>query len=259
MGHLRLGTLPRTKKWKAAVELLGAGSSVEEIAEAAAEASARDLGKAQEDATFQYVTQLLAELPLRARGPGFESYIRELGLAADSTTSVAGLLAGIDRAVDRRELRTGRTSDIGAMAKAALLEALSERMRGRLPSLFDPTATEVRRALASFSGGSEFAGLARDFFARLTYRSLDYYLSRELANHVGEGRRFASDADRTQFQRALSEHVFEASRIVEDFAGGWYGKTVWQRGALDQETINGFVSYAFKKLTSELARRRERA
>ena len=259
MGHLRLGTLAQTKKWQAVVDLLGGESTVEDIAEAAAGASARDLGRATEDTTFQFVTQLLTELPLRARGPEFQAYLTELGFPTDTASSVPGLLAGIDRVIDRRELETGRTSDIGAMAKAALLEALSERLRARLPTLFEPTATEVRRALASLSGGTEFAGLARDFFARLTYRSLDYYLSRELANHVGEGRRFASDADRTAFQRALSEHVFEASRIVEEFAGGWYGKTVWQRQALDRAATDGFARYAFKKMTSELARRRERA
>ena len=111
--------------------------------------------------------------------------------------------------------------------------------------------------MASFSSGTAFAGLARDFFARLTYRSLDYFLSRELANHTGEAKRFASDADRTAFQRDLAQHVFEASRIIEDYAGGWYGKTVWQKQALDQVAINKFTRYAFKKLRSELGRRRE--
>lgn len=126
-----------------------------------------------------------------------------------------------------------------------------------MPSLLEPTPADLRSALAAFSSGSGFAGLAREFFARLTYRSLDYFLSRELANHTGHGRRFASDADRTAFQNALAVHVFEASRIVEDFAAGWYGKTVWQKQELNQPAIDRFTRYAFKKLRSELGRRRE--
>ena len=111
--------------------------------------------------------------------------------------------------------------------------------------------------MGEFASGDRFAHLARDFFARLTYRSLDYYLSRELAKHIGQDRRFATDAQRVAFQRALAQHTFETSRIVREFAGGWFGKTVWQRQALDQDAINRFTDYAFKKMRSELGRRRD--
>ncbi|MEP4197262.1 MAG: hypothetical protein ABJL99_16690 [Aliishimia sp.] len=151
------------------------------------------------------------------------------------------------------------TSDPGELARSALLESLSIRLRDRLLSLLEPTPQEIRKASAAFSGGQVFAGLARDFFARLTFRSLDYYLSRELANHTGAGKRFADDAARVEFERALSQHTFEASRIVEEFAGGWYGKTVWKEQTLSQNKISEFTRYAFKKMRSELGRRRASA
>ncbi|MEL6958771.1 MAG: hypothetical protein AAGL89_07470 [Pseudomonadota bacterium] len=125
-----------------------------------------------------------------------------------------------------------------------------------MPSLFEPTPQEIRAALGKFASGEQFAVLARDFFARLTYRSLDYYLSRELANHTGQDKRFASDAERVAFQQALAQHTFEASRIVQEYSGGWYGKTVWQKQALDQASIDRFTQYAFKKMRSELGPRR---
>lgn len=106
------------------------------------------------------------------------------------------------------------------MARAAFLESLSAQLRDHLPTLFDPTSQEVRKVLASFASRPNFATLARDFFARLSYRSLDYCLSRELANHTGPGKRFADGAGRTEVDRALSQHTFEATRIVEEFAGG---------------------------------------
>lgn len=91
----------------------------------------------------------------------------------------------------------------------------------------------------------------------MSYRSLDYYPSREMANHTGQDRRFATDAQRVAFPQALAQHTFEASRIVKEFSGGWFGKTVWKQQSLDQEAINRFTRYAFKKMRSELGPHRE--
>lgn len=259
MGHIRLGTLQQSKKWREVIGLLDALAPLEEVAEAAVKASEVDLRRASDDPNFQFVTQLLVRLPLLARAPGFDTSMADLGLDRSALESVTGLLAGLNDAISQQAFAHGRSSDAGEMARAALLESLSVQMRGRLPSLFDPTPQEIRKALASFASGQNFATLARDFFARLSYRSLDYYLSRELANHTGPDKRFADDVDRTAFERALSQHTFEASRIVETFAGGWYGKTVWKEQNLSQDKINAFTRYAFKKMRSELGRRRASA
>lgn len=259
MGHIRLGTLSQSKKWRDVIGLLDSDASLEEVAEAAARASELDLGRASTDPAFQFVSSLLVQLPLLARAPGFEDALLDLGLGAEALGSVSALLTGLSDSIDQKVFELGQLSDAGELARSALLESLSVQLRDRLPSLFEPTPSEIRQVLASFSSGQNFARLARDFFARLSYKSLDYYLSRELANHTGTGKRFASDADRVEFQRALSQHTFEASRIVEEFAGGWYGKTVWKEQNLNQESINKFTQYAFKKMRSELGRRREAA
>lgn len=141
----------------------------------------------------------------------------------------------------------------------ALLETLSSEFHNMLPSLFEPTPQEIRNALASFSSGANFALPARYFFAKLTYKSLDYYLSRELSTLTGANKRFSDDAQRREFESALAQHTVEASRIVEEFAGGWYGKTIWKEQNLDQEAIIKFTRCAFKKMRSELVRRRETA
>lgn len=256
MGHIRLGTLPQSKKWREVVELLDSDAAIEAIAEAAAKASDRDLSRASSDPIFQFVSSLLVRLPLLARAPGFEDALADLGVGRDALSSVTGLLAGLELAIDRQSFETGYSSDAGELAKSALLETLSVQLRDRLPSLFAPTAADIRTALGSFASGDRFAVLARDFFARLTHRSLDYYLSRELANHTGSGSRFVDDAQRGEFQRALAQHTFEASRIVQEFAGGWYGKTVWRKQVLDQGAIDQFTKYAFKKMRAEFGRRR---
>ena len=114
------------------------------------------------------------------------------------------------------------------MAQMAAVESLTAVVAPALPSLFRPSPAEVQRAIGRLAGGDRFIALAREFFARLTLRTLDYYLSRELSNHIGEGERFRDDGARSQFDQALDRHCREASRIVEEFAGGWYGKNVYQ-------------------------------
>lgn len=259
MGHIRLGTLPHSKKWRQVVELLISNASLEEVAEAAAWASERDLDRSSDDPSFQFISKLLIELPLMARSPGFDGSLKELGMGVDALGSVSALLSGISDAIDLNAYETGRSSDLGDLARSALLETLSVKLRDRLPGLFPPEPHEIRSALGQFAGGQRFAELARDFFSRLTYNSLDYYLSRELANHTGVNSRFASDADRVQFEKALYQHTYEASRIIEEFASGWYGKTIWKEQSLTPEAINKFTRYVFKKMRSELGRRRATA
>jgi hypothetical protein len=146
-------------------------------------------------------------------------------------------------------------TDLGELAHLALVESLTEALEPQLPSLFAPSPREIRTALGQLAGGNRFASFARTFFARLTGRILDYYLSRELAAHTGPGKRFPSDGDRAAFDHALATHAFETSRIVEGFAAGWYGKNVWQGDGPTREKIDGFSRFAFRKIRNELGRR----
>lgn len=259
MGHIRLGTLPQSKKWQDVVGLLETDAPLDAIAEAAARASEHDLKRSTSDPGFQFVTGLLVRLPFHARAPGFENVLTDLGIGSERLSSLPAFLAGLNFAIERNAFEVGYSSDLGELAKATLTETFAEKIGERLPTLFEPTPQELRKALAGFASGQEFARLSRAFFANLTYRSLDYFLSRELANHTGTDRRFTSDADRLAFDRALKQHAVEASRIVEEYAGGWYGKAVWQKNRLNQQEIDRFTRYSFKKMRDELGRRRATA
>jgi len=257
MGHIRLGVLPQSRKWRQVVALLRSGADLSDVAQASALAAERDLAKATSDPVFQYVAKLLVELPLAARSPGFSEYLEGLGLSENALSSTPELTAELSSAIDRFAISVGTRSDLGEIAQMALVESLSQKLDNSLPSLFAPEPREIRRELGKISNGKEFAAFARQFFASVTYKSLDYYLSRELANHTGAGERFSTDADRVAFENALSSHTFEASRIVEEFAGGWYGKTVWKNQELSETKIDNFARYAFKKIRDELGRRRQ--
>jgi hypothetical protein len=53
----------------------------------------------------------------------------------------------------------------------------------------------------------------------------------------------------------LDLHCREASRIIKEFSGGWYGKTLQQQKAITQDAARGFAHVAFKKLRAELRQR----
>ena len=71
MGHIRLGVLPRSKKWRQVVEELKSGADVAEIAGASAEAAESALSSAAKDPTLVDVLWLLTQIPLAARGPDY--------------------------------------------------------------------------------------------------------------------------------------------------------------------------------------------
>jgi hypothetical protein len=56
----------------------------------------------------------------------------------------------------------------------------------------------------------------------------------------------------TAFNAALDLHCREASRIIKEFAGGWYGKTLQHERRITQEEARKFAHVAFKKLRAEL-------
>ena len=257
MGHVRLGVLPKSRKWNQVVDQLRVGDDVGVVAASAADAAEASLQAASNDPAFLHAFWLLTQVPIAARGPDFVNDLRRLGVQVPDLPSLMDVVAAISGAVDRYAGALGGRTDLGEMAQMAAVESLTALVGPNLPSLFEPSAGEVQRAIGRIASGDRFSALAREFFARLTQRSLDYYLSRELSNHIGPGERFRDDEARSQFDDALNLHCREASRIVEAFAGGWYGKNVYQGDGLTPDAIRRFAPVAFKKIRAELRKRRD--
>jgi hypothetical protein len=164
-------------------------------------------------------------------------------------------VAAFTRAVDDHVRARGKRSDLGEMAQHAASESLATLAGRELPSLFGPTAADVQHAIAKLGTSDRFSIVARDFFSRLTSRSLGYFLSRELSKHVGPNKRFAAVSSHSDFNAALDQHCREASRIIKEFSGGWYGKTLQQEKQITQHEARKFADVAFKKLRAELRKR----
>jgi hypothetical protein len=257
MGHVRLGILPKSRKWAKVVDELDLGASVDGIAALSADAAEAGLKKASSDPIFLHSFWLLTQIPLAARGPDFVGELRRLGVPVADRPGLIDVVSAVTAAIDDHARMRGGRTDLGEMAQMAAVESITALVGPSLPSLFGPTSEEVQRAIGRLASGDRFSGLAREFFARLTQRSLGYYLSRELNRHIGDGKRFATDTARARFDQALDQHCREASLIVEAFAGGWYGKNVYQGGGLTPDAIRKFAPVAFRKIRAELGKRRD--
>jgi len=257
MGHIRLGTLPKTHKWEHVVGLIAGGADVERIAAASADAAEHGLERASQDQGLAHAFWLLTQIPQAARQANLADRLWQLGLNVSSRPTLLEIVAAFTSAVDDHVRESGKRSDLGEMAQHAAAETLTSLAGRELPSLFGPTAGDVQRALAKLGTSDRFSIVARDFFSRLTSRSLGYFLSRELSKHVGPNKRFAVVSDHSEFNAALDLHCREPSRIIKEFSGGWYGKTLQQERQITRDEARKFAHIAFKKLRAELRKRRD--
>jgi len=257
MGHVRLGTLPKTLKWQQVVGLIAEGADVARIAAASADAAEHGLERASADQAFAHAFWLLTQIPQAARQTDFADQLKRLGLEVSGKPTLLEIVGAFTNAVDLGVREAGKRTDLGEMAQHAAAETLTSLVGRELPSLFGPTAGDVQQAFAKLGTSDRFSVLARDFFSRLATRSLGYFLSRELSKHVGPNKRFTAIGEHSDFNAALDLHCREASRIIKEFSGGWYGKTLFQEGGISPEKASQFAHIAFKKLRAELRKRRD--
>jgi hypothetical protein len=245
MGHIRLGRLPRTRKWQEVVGLLGTGAATSEVAAATLDASKAGLENAARDPALVRSFWLLTQLPLCARKANFVKELERVGVSVAAEPTLTELVGGLSDAVDTHIHRTGGRTDLGEMAQMGATESLTTVLSQRTTSLFGSTAEDVRHELSQLATPRNFSLLARDFFARLTERYLTYFLSRELSNQLG-----SVDANR-QFREALSLHCRQASKIVEGFAADWFSAANF-KGGITPRKAAWFIGRAVKKLRAEL-------
>jgi hypothetical protein len=155
-------------------------------------------------------------------------------------------------AVDTRLSNNGGRTDLGEMAQMAAAETIAKELGARTQSLVGTQPQDVQRALRHLSTNKSFSEFARHFFARVTNRYLGYFLSRAIAHHVGEGRRFATLAQQAQVSEAMGMHCREASRILKEFSGGWFSKANWEKDGISRDDARGYAHVAMRKVVAEL-------
>jgi hypothetical protein len=252
MGHTRLGDLPRTRKWQDVIRYIAMGAGAPQIANAVIGAAERGLNLAKEHKAMVEAFWLLTQLPSAAREADFAAALRNCGLQIPDNPGLMDLVGAVSDAIDARIPNNSGRTDLGEMAQTAASEVLVEVITARTHGLFATTADDVKRAVAGLGTVKEFGILARQFYARITDKVLQYYVSRTTADQVGNGSRFATLAAKAEFDSALALHCSEASKIVEAFAGEWFSKTNWQNEGISRENARGFTHVAMQKMVDEL-------
>lgn len=256
MGHIRLGVLPQTNRWRIVVGKIASGGSAAEIASATSHAAHKGLEKAQNDPGLCHTLWLLARISLAARQESFGEALQASGVPAPAEPGLFDLVGGFTDALDVRIRKAGRT-DLGEIAQLAAVETLTALVSQRANNLFGVTPGDVKQAVYEFSTKKGFSTMAHDFFARFIQRFLTYHLGRELSNHVGGNGRFANPEEHTDFVQHLATHCREAALIVREYAGGWYSKANYEDG-ISERKAQLFANYSLTKLQRELKIRGER-
>lgn len=255
MGHVRLGSLPQSKRWQEVVALIQDGASVAKVADATVHAAEAGLNGVGKDQGVVATVWRLIGLPHAARSPDLDAALGRLGLEPPRRLTALSLAAALSDAIDAALPNNRGRTDLGEMAQMAAVETVAGVVGERARGLFDPSPDEVRAALAGLASARQFDHLARAFFARLAYKAVDYYLSRALAGHVGAGRRFLTLARLDEFSAALEAHCVEACGILTNFCGEWASKERFEQGEVSPEGARDFAHGAMAKLTKELKRR----
>lgn len=262
MGHTRLGTIPKSRKWVSVVGAIQAsaegtpqpapGPDVAEVASRALDAAEAGLDRAINDPGLAYSVYLLTQLALASRDQNWLVQLRTLGIDLPSEPTPMDLATEFQRAVDDHLVEQHGYSDVSEMAQGAVGEVLVELISPSASTLFGNKAEDLQRSVRSLSTKGGFARLSQGVFGRFMARFLNFYLSRVTASQLGSGP-LLQIGDLTQFNGLLEQHCNETARVVRDFAGEWYSKTEFTEG-IDLENSKKFVAVCTQKLRAELKR-----
>jgi hypothetical protein len=259
MGHQRLGKLPAHRLLPEIVRyLVLGGTPTKDLVDQVTEVGRDALKLALKDPVFIEALWLLIRLPQAAASENFSAALGEIGMAGVTPSSQSDVLVSYDRALEKvqRRLHAGAT-DLGEIARRAGLSALAEAIRGALPTLWTPTAVDVRASVATLKGTEHFAALAHRFYANFVERVIHYYVDRNLHNMVGNDRVARSVHDLRAFNEAIRRHCDEAALIMRAFARDWLGKNHYRDGKeLSQNDVRRFSAHAVEKIRIELDMRK---
>lgn len=271
MGHTRLGTLPQSRAWRDVVAMLTSGGAaagdtdgnspertdfgheVARIAERAMEAAAKAFEQAQRDTGIADSFLLLTRVATACRAGNPAEALWELGFQLPAEPSRADVLGEVNRILDDAAFASGGRSDLSEMGQAAMAEALAGWLRNRddQGSLLEAPRDKLWSDLRGLATQDGFSEVSHRMFAGLTARLLGFYLSRAVRPLQEEGLVGGVD-DLRRFEDELRRHALERARVARDFAGTWFTKHEFQQGGIDRAKARRLVSYAMKKVATEL-------
>jgi hypothetical protein len=262
MGHIRLGKIPKSKKWSAVVESVSKTgdtstlpaddlvANVQDVAKQTLIAAEGGLQTALNDTGLQYSFFLLTQIALAARTNDWRQRLEQFGIYLSPDASFQDLTVEMQAAIDDFVFSHGRSTDVGEIAQQAACEAITDLTAQKAVTLFGSGAEELQIAVRDLSTKKGFSTLGQKFFGVFMARYLNFYLSRVTAANIGN-KYLPQIGDINRFDDALRLHCEQSARIVRDFCGEWFSKTEFKEG-IDLDNTARFIAVAVKKLQAEL-------
>ncbi|WP_231887638.1 MULTISPECIES: hypothetical protein [Burkholderiaceae] len=224
-----------------------------QVANATIAAAEKAFSFVMDDKGYTEAVWLMTQLAIAAKKNDLYAHLRSVGISLPDDATLPDVTASLTEALDRAVDNSRRRSDLAEIAGRALVGAVADALQPHFNGLFPNDKDTMRAALSKLGTQKEFGDLSRSFFDRLANQSLQYFLSKTLATHVGEGMRFATMNQKALFDHALSTHTWEASVIVRDFSSQWFSKHRYEEGGdISRKSSDGFAGFALKKMKDEL-------
>jgi hypothetical protein len=253
MGHIRLGRLPKTRSWADVTDLLELPErSTKDVATATINVAKDYLLSLSSDPGLYHSFWLLTQLTWQSRTEKFYEALSEIGIEIREEKSALGFISKVSEFSNNEIRNRPNLSIFSDVAQQSMKEALNRILSERTENLFGASIEDIRLALKEIANEKQFAKLSRFYFSSFLNRYLQFFVSKEISNHIGANSGFESIKDVAEFDEAMRVFCFQSARIIEDFAGGWYSKRNWQ-GDISQKDAKNFVFVALKKMRDELA------
>src|SRR5205823_8033837 len=142
MGHIRLGTLPATRRWSGVIGLVAEGAEASRVAEATTDAWQLAFNKIRDDAGFREAVWLLSQLGVAGKSADPGGKLSSAGLEVGQAASVVEVAMALNDAMERRIENARQRSDFGELAQRALVSAVTEHLQREMPTLLQSNAAD---------------------------------------------------------------------------------------------------------------------
>lgn len=255
MGHIRLGRLPKTIKWKQVVQSLAySGSSLSEIVSLTSQASEKVLTSSKYIDGLAHCYWLFTNIAQASRSDNFINELNQIGLNLSEQDSGINILKKVFDYASTGLKNSGSNTVLDQIAIDSFKSAIHNTIAQESTSLFGCDIDSIQRAFKKYSTSNQVSYLGREYFSQYMYKAFSFTLEKELANVLSSNGRFQNSSDIQEFNSKLKQYCWDVSKIVEDFSGGWYGKHSFEGDLKNKKKVADFTSYAMTKLLSEVQR-----
>lgn len=254
MGHERIGFLPHTKQWQAITEQLasfgGGGVSVAQIANETLNSVKKTYEAMPFDESVIKALSFLATLSYSANLENQIDFLNDNGYTVDPQMSLFSLMASAQKYITT----DSGSLEINKLAKDAAMQAVIDYQDHHKTVQLSLFSEQLDNVWSNAGTGAAFCELSRVFFASLTERQLKYYIEREAASSIDNYDTLqAFNKQLSEQSKAIAEHTFEISKLVQSFSAGWFNRNVVHSLPTEQQ-VSGFLSMSFGKLREEFRR-----